>query len=167
MVRNRPAFGTRTSTRSPALKSTPTCARDYRQQGISPVRTMRPVVRGGRRSPPGWQVLPGRLPVTGIPGAPGRCPEAPRRGCSDCRDRQEAELRQQDGERLGEGVKGHLRKRGERSWAIVIELDRDPATGKRRQKWHTVQGTRKKAEGELARLLNDVATGAGMSSRRR
>ena len=56
-------------------------------------------------------------------------------------------------------MKGHLRKRGERSWAIVIELDRDPVTGKRRQKWHTVQGTKKKAEGELARLLNDVATG--------
>lgn len=55
-------------------------------------------------------------------------------------------------------MKGHLRKRGDRSWAVVLELGRG-ADGKRRQKWHTVHGTRKHAERELTRLVNDLNTG--------
>jgi integrase len=57
-------------------------------------------------------------------------------------------------------MKGHLRKRGDRSWAIVLELDRDPETGKRRQKWHSVSGTKRDAERELSRILNDRQSGA-------
>src|SRR5660398_241113 len=34
------------------------------------------------------------------------------------------------------------------------------AEGKRRQKWHTVHGTKKDAEAELARLVHEVNTGA-------
>lgn len=56
-------------------------------------------------------------------------------------------------------MKGHIRRRGDRSWAIVIELDRDPLTGKRRQKWHTVNGTKRDAERRLAELLHQMATG--------
>ncbi len=55
-------------------------------------------------------------------------------------------------------MKGHIRKRGQRSWAIVLDLGRD-ANGKRRQKWHSVPGTKRDAERELARLLNDLNTG--------
>lgn len=55
-------------------------------------------------------------------------------------------------------MKGHIRKRGKASWAIVLDLGRD-ASGKRKQKWHSVKGTRKNAEKELARLLNDLNTG--------
>src|SRR4029453_11268020 len=55
-------------------------------------------------------------------------------------------------------MKGHIRKRGKGSWAIVFDLGRD-ATGKRRQKWHSVKGTRKEAEGELTRLLNEIRVG--------
>ena len=55
-------------------------------------------------------------------------------------------------------MKGHIRKRGQRSWAIVLDLGRD-ANGKRRQKWHSVKGTKRDAERELARLLNDLNTG--------
>lgn len=55
-------------------------------------------------------------------------------------------------------MKGHIRKRGKDSWAVVIELDRTP-DGRRRQRWHAVKGGKKDAERELARLLNDVATG--------
>jgi integrase len=55
-------------------------------------------------------------------------------------------------------MKGHIRKRGKDSWAVVIELDRTP-DGHRKQKWHTVRGDKRDAERELARLLNDVATG--------
>jgi integrase len=55
-------------------------------------------------------------------------------------------------------MKGHIRKRG-KSWAVVFDLGRD-ASGKRRQKWHAVPGTRRDAQRELARLLNEMNTGA-------
>ena len=55
-------------------------------------------------------------------------------------------------------MKGHLRKRGQGSWSIVLDLGRD-ATGKRRQKWHTVRGTADDAERELVRLLNAMNIG--------
>jgi integrase len=38
-------------------------------------------------------------------------------------------------------MKGHVRRRGKASWAVVLDLGRDGA-GKRRQKWHSVKGTR-------------------------
>ena len=55
-------------------------------------------------------------------------------------------------------MKGHIRKRG-KSWAVVFDLGRD-ASGKRHQKWHAVPGTRRDAQRELARLLNELNTGA-------
>ncbi len=55
-------------------------------------------------------------------------------------------------------MKGHIRRRGRRSWAIVLDTGRD-ASGKRRQRWHTVQGTRRDAERELARLVHSINTG--------
>jgi integrase len=55
-------------------------------------------------------------------------------------------------------MKGHIRKRG-KSWAVVLDLGRD-ASGKRHQKWHAVPGTRRDAQRELARLLNEINTGA-------
>ena len=51
-------------------------------------------------------------------------------------------------------MKGHIRKRGLKSWAIVLELDRD-ADGKRRQRWHSVKGSKRDAERELARLVHE------------
>ncbi|NQV22123.1 MAG: site-specific integrase [Rhodospirillales bacterium] len=56
-------------------------------------------------------------------------------------------------------MKGHIRKRGLKSWAIKVELPRDPVTGKRRTKWHTVRGTKRQAEIELTRLLHEINTG--------
>ena len=55
-------------------------------------------------------------------------------------------------------MKGHIRKRGKDSWSIVLDLGRD-ANGKRRQKWHTVRGTKRDAHRELARLLTEINTG--------
>lgn len=55
-------------------------------------------------------------------------------------------------------MKGHIRKRGSRSWAIILDLGRD-TDGKRRQKWHSVKGTKKDAERELARLLHELNVG--------
>jgi integrase len=56
-------------------------------------------------------------------------------------------------------MKGHIRKRGQSSWAIVLDLGRD-ANGKRRQKWHTVLGNKREAQRELTRLLHEMNTGA-------
>lgn len=57
-------------------------------------------------------------------------------------------------------MKGHLRRRGERSWAIVLDLGPDPVTGRRRQKWHTVQGTKRDAQRRLTELLKELQDGA-------
>lgn len=53
---------------------------------------------------------------------------------------------------------GHIRKRG-KNWAVVIDLGRD-ANGKRRQRWHTVHGTKDDAERERARLVHEHNTGS-------
>ncbi|MFW6047419.1 MAG: tyrosine-type recombinase/integrase [Candidatus Woesearchaeota archaeon] len=47
----------------------------------------------------------------------------------------------------------HLRKRGKKKWQIVIELDRDPMTGKRKRKYKTINGTKKEAEKKMAELI--------------
>ncbi len=56
-------------------------------------------------------------------------------------------------------MKGHIRSRGKRSWAIVLDIGQD-AAGKRRQKWHKVHGTKRDAQRELVCLLNQMNTGA-------
>ena len=55
-------------------------------------------------------------------------------------------------------MKGHVRQRGKGTWSIVLEMPRGP-DGRRRQKWHTVHGTKKNAERELARLVHEMETG--------
>ena len=47
-------------------------------------------------------------------------------------------------------MRGHITKRSKDSWAIVLDAGRDPASGKRRQQWHTVKGTKREAEKRLA-----------------
>ncbi|MGB9791892.1 MAG: tyrosine-type recombinase/integrase [Thermacetogeniaceae bacterium] len=56
-------------------------------------------------------------------------------------------------------MRGHIRKRAKDSWTVVVELPRDPVTGKRRQKWVTVKGTKKDAERRLAELITEVERG--------
>lgn len=46
-------------------------------------------------------------------------------------------------------MRGSVVKKGDR-WYVKIELDREPATGRRRQKWHS--GYRTKREAERARV---------------
>ena len=41
----------------------------------------------------------------------------------------------------------------------MFDLGRDEE-GKRRQRWHSVRGTKKDAERELARLMNEINLGA-------
>ncbi len=56
-------------------------------------------------------------------------------------------------------MRGHIRKRGDRSWAIVVDAGFDADTGKRRQKWISVKGTKKDAEKKLAEVVRDLDTG--------
>ena len=51
-------------------------------------------------------------------------------------------------------MQGHIRKRGKGSWAVVIDLGRDPSTGKRRQLWRSLKGTKREAETLLVQLLH-------------
>ncbi len=55
-------------------------------------------------------------------------------------------------------MKGHIRERAKGKWSIVIDIGRDE-TGKRRQKWHTVSGTKRDAERECGRLLHELNQG--------
>jgi integrase len=56
-------------------------------------------------------------------------------------------------------MRGSVVKRGA-SYSVVVELDRDPATGKRRQKWHSGYRTRRDAERALAEMVDAVNRGA-------
>ncbi len=42
-------------------------------------------------------------------------------------------------------MKGHIRERSPGHWAIVLDV-RDPATGKRKRKWHSFRGTKREAQ---------------------
>jgi integrase len=57
-------------------------------------------------------------------------------------------------------MKGHIRQRSKGSWTIVIDVGRDPATGKRRQHWHAVRGTKRDAERLLRDMLRNLEGGA-------
>lgn len=59
-------------------------------------------------------------------------------------------------------MRGHIIKRYRNSYTIVLNLGRDPATGKRKQQWVSVKGTKKEAEKRLAELLHQLDNGALM-----
>lgn len=55
-------------------------------------------------------------------------------------------------------MKGHLRKRGQNSWAIIVDAPR-ASDGKRRRKWHTFRGTKAAAEAEMAKIVHQLQVG--------
>jgi integrase len=57
-------------------------------------------------------------------------------------------------------MRGHIIKRYEGSYSVVVNLGRDPVTGKRKQQWVSVKGTKKEAEKKLAELLHQMDTGS-------
>lgn len=57
-------------------------------------------------------------------------------------------------------MKGHMRRRGERSWEITLYLGRELASGKKQYQTHSFKGNKKQAQSELARLVTQVETGA-------
>jgi integrase len=56
-------------------------------------------------------------------------------------------------------VRGSVVKRGN-GYSIVVELDRDPITGKRRQKWHSGYRTKRDAERALSEIIASVHSGS-------
>src|SRR5262245_35621950 len=62
-------------------------------------------------------------------------------------------------------MKGHIRERSPGHWAIVIDV-RDPATGKRKRRWHSFAGTKRQAQVECARLLTETKNGTSVDPTR-
>jgi integrase len=56
-------------------------------------------------------------------------------------------------------MRGTIKQRSKGSWTVIVDLGPDPTTGKRRQHWHTVRGTKREAEAKLAEILHERATG--------
>src|SRR5690348_14951059 len=57
-------------------------------------------------------------------------------------------------------MKGHIRRRGERSWEIKFDLGADPLTGKRLTRYQSFKGTKREAEKKLLELLGQAEAGA-------
>ncbi len=55
-------------------------------------------------------------------------------------------------------MKGSIRERSPGHWAIILD-QRDPATGKRKRKWHSFEGTKREAQIECSRLITAMNGG--------
>lgn len=54
-------------------------------------------------------------------------------------------------------MRGHIRERSPGKWAIVLDIgEKDPATGKKKRKWHSFTGTKRQAQSECARLIAEI-----------
>jgi integrase len=62
-------------------------------------------------------------------------------------------------------MKGHIRQRSPGHWAIVIDV-RDPQAGKRKQRWYSFKGTKRKAQVECARLIAEIQNGTAVEPSR-
>jgi integrase len=56
-------------------------------------------------------------------------------------------------------MKGHIKERSPGHWAIVLDT-RDPASGKRKRKWHSFEGTKRQAQIECAKLISELNGGS-------
>lgn len=63
-------------------------------------------------------------------------------------------------------MRGHITKRSKDSYTIVLNLGRDPSTGKRKQQWVSIKGTKKDAEKRLSELLNQLDNGIFINPRK-
>jgi len=63
-------------------------------------------------------------------------------------------------------MRGHIVKRYKNSYSIVLNLGVDPATGRHKQQWISVKGTKKDAEKKLVEMLHQFDTGMFMKPSR-
>lgn len=52
-------------------------------------------------------------------------------------------------------MKGHIRKRGS-TYSIVVDIGKNPETGKRQQKWFSGYKTKKEAQTDLAKIVTEL-----------
>jgi integrase len=57
-------------------------------------------------------------------------------------------------------MRGTIVRRGKSSWRLKFDTGRDPATGQRETRYHTVRGTKRDAQAKLAELLAAVGQGS-------
>ena len=55
-------------------------------------------------------------------------------------------------------MRGHIRKRGSK-WVVVVDIGRDPETGRRKQKWHSGFETRRDASRALTEVMARLERG--------
>jgi integrase len=56
-------------------------------------------------------------------------------------------------------MRGHITQRSKGTYSIKISVGKDPATGKYKSQWFTVQGSKRDAEKRLSELLHQIDTG--------
>ena len=56
-------------------------------------------------------------------------------------------------------MRGHIRRRGERSWELKYEIGTDPRTGRRVTQYRSFKGSKREAQAELVRLMDTVRRG--------
>ncbi len=56
-------------------------------------------------------------------------------------------------------MRGHIVQRSKGAYSIKISMGKDPATGKYKSQWFTVQGSKKEAEKRLSEILHQLDTG--------
>ena len=56
-------------------------------------------------------------------------------------------------------MRGHIVKRGKNSYSIAVSLGKDSTTGKYKQQWVSIKGTKKDAEKRLSEILNQLDNG--------
>src|SRR4030042_1272100 len=56
-------------------------------------------------------------------------------------------------------MRGHIVKRGKDSYSIAISMGKDATTGRYKQQWVSVKGTKKDAEKRLSELLHELDNG--------
>lgn len=59
-------------------------------------------------------------------------------------------------------MRGHIVKRGKNSYSLAISMGKDPVTGKYKQQWVSVKGSKKDAEKRLSEILYQLDTGSFM-----
>jgi integrase len=55
-------------------------------------------------------------------------------------------------------MKGHIRERSPGHWAIILDAA-NAATGKRKRRWHSFEGTKRQAQVECSRLISEKSSG--------
>src|SRR4051812_29653512 len=88
-----------------------------------------------------------------------RIPSSSRRADTRCsRSRRRADREGHGDLAGGDIVKGTIIRRGS-AYSVVIELDRDPVSGKRRREWHSGFRTKRDAEEARVRILAEIQRG--------